>query len=233
VRDFPAVPFTLAPNTGQIFFLRIDATATGARLGQLQFNSNDPANPVLRIGLSAVASLLATGTVVLRLDDGTFERQAGFPGGDGFFLSRLKPSAYPATLKAIRIYFGERSLEPGEGFGLLWAAHRSSGVCRVRGDADDDRVRRFSGGIPVVGAGRGGARYLDEFDAYAILCELRRRVVAAIGVVAGISVGCFCRAGGSGSRGASLIAFPSASPDRFATAAFVEPPRSALLPRTE
>jgi hypothetical protein len=124
---------TLAPNTGQIFFLRIDATATGARLGQLQFNSNDPANPVLRIGLSAVASLLATGTVVLRLDDGTFERQAGFPGGDGFFLSRLKPSAYPATLKAIRIYFGERSLEPGEGFGLLWAAHRSSGVCRVRG----------------------------------------------------------------------------------------------------
>ena len=123
VRDFPRLPLTLAPGTEQLFFVRLDATATGARLGSLQFDSNDPVTPVLRIGLSAVASLPISGTVVLQLDDGVFERYAGFTSGDGFFLNRLKPSAYPATLKAIRIYFGERSLEPGENFGLLWAAH--------------------------------------------------------------------------------------------------------------
>ena len=123
VRNFPALPFTLATNTEQSFVVRLDAAATGARLGQLQVASNDPDNPLLNIGLSAVASLPTTGTVVLQIDDGTFERQAGFPAGDGFFLSRLTPPAYPATLKAIRVYFGERSLGPGDGFGLLWAAH--------------------------------------------------------------------------------------------------------------
>jgi hypothetical protein len=123
VRDFPALPFTLAPNAERLFFVRIDAIATGARLGQLQINSNDPAAPVLRIGLSAIASLPVTGTVVLSIDDGTFERYAGFASGDSYFLSRLKPPAYPATLKAIRIYFGEKSLDAGEAFGLLWAAH--------------------------------------------------------------------------------------------------------------
>ena len=123
VREFPALPFTLAPNTERIFLVRLDAAATGARLGQLQVASNDPVTPVLNIGLSAVAALPTTGTVVLQIDDGTFERQAGFASGDAFFLSRLKPPAYPATLKAIRIYLGERSLQPGEGFGLLWAAH--------------------------------------------------------------------------------------------------------------
>ncbi len=123
VRDLPALPFTLAPNTDRIFTVRLDAAATGARLGQLQVASNDPVTPVLNIGLSAVASLPTTGTVVLQIDDGTFERQAGFASGDGFFLSRLKPPAYPATLKAIRIYLGERSLQAGEAFGLIWAAH--------------------------------------------------------------------------------------------------------------
>ena len=123
IRDFPPLPFVLAPNAEQLFLVRLDAAATGARLGQLQVNSNDPVTPVLRIGLSAVASLPTTGIVVLQIDDNTFERYAGFASGDAAFLTRLKPPAYPATLKAIRVYFGERSLNAGEGFGLLWAAH--------------------------------------------------------------------------------------------------------------
>ena len=67
-----------------------------------------------------MASLPTTGTVVLTLDDGTFERQAGFPSGDAYFLNRMTPPAYPATLKAIRIYVGERGgLLPGDVFTLL------------------------------------------------------------------------------------------------------------------
>ncbi|MCC6536231.1 MAG: choice-of-anchor D domain-containing protein [Bryobacterales bacterium] len=128
VRDLPALPFTLAPGAAQAFVVRLDAAAPGARLGQLQIASNDPDTPVLNLGLTAIASLPTTGTVVLSLDDGTFERHAGFASGDGYFLNRMTPPAYPATLKAIRIYIGERSsLFPGDVFGLLWAPHPQGG----------------------------------------------------------------------------------------------------------
>ena len=128
VRDLSPLPLTLAPGALQAFAVRLDATAPGARLAQLQIASNDPDTPVLNLGLSAVAALPTTGTVVLTLDDGTFERQAGFPSGDVHVLNRMTPPAYPATLKAIRVYVGERGgLFPGGVFGLLWAPHPSGG----------------------------------------------------------------------------------------------------------
>jgi uncharacterized protein (TIGR03437 family) len=52
-----------------------------------------------------------TSTVVLQLDDGSFETAIGAAGGNvtAYFLNRLTPPDYPATLRSVSIFFGTES----------------------------------------------------------------------------------------------------------------------------
>jgi hypothetical protein len=66
-------------------------------------------------------------TEILSIDDGTFESVVGFPQGGltGFFVNRLTPSRYPATLRAVRIYFPSGQLPVGTEITVVSAAHPS------------------------------------------------------------------------------------------------------------
>ncbi|MBI4905402.1 MAG: choice-of-anchor D domain-containing protein [Acidobacteria bacterium] len=69
----------------------------------------------------------AAQSVVLSVDDGSFESVIGFPqgGNTGYFVNRLTPPRYPATLRAVQIYFSAGELPAGTTFNVLSAAHPS------------------------------------------------------------------------------------------------------------
>ncbi len=52
-----------------------------------------------------------TSDVTLKADGGTFNAEAGLPGGAAlaYFVTRLTPPSYPATLKSVQIYFSTRA----------------------------------------------------------------------------------------------------------------------------
>ncbi|MBI1742309.1 hypothetical protein HYR54_04495 [Candidatus Acetothermia bacterium] len=60
-----------------------------------------------RVNLPAPPPLPPTTIATLKVDDGSFEQFIGFPGGGspGYFVNRLTPPSYPATLKKILILF--------------------------------------------------------------------------------------------------------------------------------
>ncbi|MBI3951818.1 MAG: PPC domain-containing protein, partial [Acidobacteria bacterium] len=51
------------------------------------------------------------GNQVLRVDDDSFEQVIGYPDGTStaYFLNRLTPPSYPATLQNVQIFFGDRA----------------------------------------------------------------------------------------------------------------------------
>lgn len=54
----------------------------------------------------------APGTdVILKVDGGVFDSAVGYPEGTPavYFVNRLTPSSYPATLKSVQVFFGARS----------------------------------------------------------------------------------------------------------------------------
>jgi hypothetical protein len=54
---------------------------------------------------------LGGGNAVLQADGGTFIQAIGYPAGKSnvYFVVRLTPPSYPATLNAVQIYFGKRA----------------------------------------------------------------------------------------------------------------------------
>lgn len=59
--------------------------------------------------------------MILAVDDGSYERKVGAPGGDVFIVNRLTPPRYPATLRAVRIYFHNENdgLDTGTAISVL------------------------------------------------------------------------------------------------------------------
>ena len=67
--------------------------------------SDDAASPSISIALSGIAGGAAS--KLLSPDDGTYERYYRQTAPQAFYVNRLTPTTYPATLKTVRIYFGE------------------------------------------------------------------------------------------------------------------------------
>jgi hypothetical protein len=89
------VTYTVSANTG-----------TASRSGALTIGGS--AVPVAQAGTT-----VQTGTqdIVLQVENGVFNNSVGIPlpTGQTWFINRLTPARYPATLKSVAIYFGNRS----------------------------------------------------------------------------------------------------------------------------
>src|SRR5271157_4185829 len=120
-------------------WLTVTSGATGSGNGTVAYNVAANTSSSSRTGTITiagqtftVAQVGATGTdVVLAVDGGTFARTLGFNQGlpHVYFVNRLTPSSYPATLKNVQIYFGNRSngLPVNNPITVVWAAASGGG----------------------------------------------------------------------------------------------------------
>lgn len=104
-----ATTFSVARGAQQTVTVRFSPTGAGAQTGTLSIQSNDPTQPAIKMQLTATA-VAAAGPLVLQVDGGTFAGSIGFPNGapTAYFVNRLTPPKYPATLQSVQIYFGDR-----------------------------------------------------------------------------------------------------------------------------
>src|SRR5207302_2321485 len=90
-----------------------------------------PAATVSLTGTGGVAGG-GTQTYLLVADDGTFETIAGFPQGaaKAYFVNRLTPPSYPATLSSVQIVFFNQSdgLKKGDALTVLSGANPNGGA---------------------------------------------------------------------------------------------------------
>ena len=145
---------TILAGAEQVIAIRFAPTAAGLVTGVLTINSNDPARPAFTVPVTGTGFLTGAQTLVLQIDDGTFERTVTIPDTTELhFINRITPPRYPATLKAIRIYFPVEGLVTGDTFTLLSAAHAS-------GTADI--------GTPSFRTGNGRVSAIGEFVEFAV-----------------------------------------------------------------
>jgi hypothetical protein len=125
-----ATPFTVAAGSSQEVKVRFSPPSAGKQSGTLTISSNDPSRGTVTVSLEGNGSNAQT--VVMQLDDGTFETSFGMPDSFGFsyYVNRFTPSAYPATLNEIQIYFSEGAqfLKLGAPFMLVAGASSGSGT---------------------------------------------------------------------------------------------------------
>lgn len=129
-------------------YVRFAPTAAGPQAGTLIINSNASNQSAFRISLAG--SGIASGAVELKVDDGGYEAKVGYVTGGAytFFVNRLTPPAYPATLKTVRISFHSNSggLDAAAPIWVLAGANST-------GSANIDKLMRA---LATVGSGGGG-----------------------------------------------------------------------------
>ncbi|MBI3949948.1 MAG: beta-propeller fold lactonase family protein, partial [Acidobacteria bacterium] len=99
---------------------------------------------------------VAQGPTELSVDDGGFEQLVGLNQfGTIYFVNRLRPPSYPATLSQLRIYFagGNSNLSPGAGITLLVGANPD-------GDENINGISFQQTGASVQG--------LNQFNTYSV-----------------------------------------------------------------
>ncbi|MEZ5404145.1 MAG: choice-of-anchor D domain-containing protein [Bryobacteraceae bacterium] len=114
----PGLPLTIAAGATYTLSVRFNGAAAGVQTGSVSIRSNGGNLTIPLAGTVLTPKLL-------RADDGTFEKYYEQIVEDAFFLNRLRPASYPATLRAIRIYVGVDTLRPGTQVTLLAAPHPS------------------------------------------------------------------------------------------------------------
>jgi len=127
----PATPFNVGAGSSQAVAVRFAPNAAGSQTGTLTLASNDPAKPALTVNLSGSApGPTGGGTTTLSVDDGSFEQITGITGGAPavYFVNRLTPPSYPATLKNVQIMFlnAANTLKPGDTIRILIGTNPSS-----------------------------------------------------------------------------------------------------------
>jgi hypothetical protein len=134
----PSTPFNVGAGSSQGITVRFTPTGSGAQTGTLTFASNDPVRPTVTINVSGTAPGTTGGVTTLSVDDGSFEQVVGITGGAPavYFLNRLTPPTYPATLKSVQIMFLNlaNALKPGDTIRILVGTNPggSSGINNIR-----------------------------------------------------------------------------------------------------
>jgi hypothetical protein len=102
---------TVAPGASATVTVRFTPNVAAAQSGALTIASNDPVAPSTKIPLTGTGATSSSSDVTLSVDGGTFINAVGYPNGapQAFFVNILTPPSYPATLKSVQIYFGNRS----------------------------------------------------------------------------------------------------------------------------
>jgi hypothetical protein len=82
--------------------------------------------------VAQAATAIAPQTSLLKVDDGSYEFGIGFPAGaaKAYFVNRLTPPSYPATLQNIQIHFANRAdgLKQNDAITLLVGKNTSGGT---------------------------------------------------------------------------------------------------------
>lgn len=100
------------------------------------------------VSFTLVASF-AGGSIILQLDDGSFENVLGYPDGasSAYFVNRITPSSYPVTLTTVLIYFDPRAQSLPSGFPITIVVGTSSGSSNI----DGIFLRRSSASVGPTG----------------------------------------------------------------------------------
>jgi hypothetical protein len=132
-----AAPFSVSPASISIpavgettVTVGFSPTAPGTASGTLTIASNDSVRPSLAVSLTGTGAAAGAQSTTLSVDDGTYELGLGLPsGGTVYFVNRLTPPSYPATLESIQIYFGSEAdeLAAGHPITVLWGANAGGG----------------------------------------------------------------------------------------------------------
>jgi predicted small lipoprotein YifL len=139
-------------------WLTINGAGSGIGNGSVSFTAGANLG-VEREGTLLVAGqkyiLSQTGMTLFSVDDGSFENASGLQlGGTSYRVNRLTPSAYPATISAVAIYFpGYTGVPLGSSFNITYAAH-PSGASNIDGT--------------VFTAASATVQVLDQFNIYPI-----------------------------------------------------------------
>ncbi len=140
----------VAPAAQRVVSIRFLPSASGTVTGSLTFATNDPARPSAVVSLRGEGTTEATVRSVLLVDDSVYEQSAGFPNGTAtaYFMNRLTPATYPATLKSVQIaWLPESGLSATQPVTILYAASPSGSATFAGG-----QFRALSS--TVVGFGR-------------------------------------------------------------------------------
>lgn len=127
----PASLSPIAPGGSVYLTLRFAPTAAGALRGILSIASDDTDRPLVTVSMlgTAVGTTGGTGqTSTLQVDDGGVEETVGFPEDNptAYFVNRLTPARYPATLRTVQILFPAGELAAGSQISIV-AANNSRG----------------------------------------------------------------------------------------------------------
>lgn len=118
-------PFPLATGASGPLTIQFAPTAASAVAAvPMTLTTNDPAHATVTINLSGTGTATTATTTTLSVDRGTFDFTSGFPGGGvtGYYINRLTPPSYPATLRSVLVYFPAGELPVGTQVTILSSA---------------------------------------------------------------------------------------------------------------
>lgn len=113
-----SAPFAVAPasltvaanggtGSASVTFTPTSAGASGSNVNILISGQSTPFGTVALTGTGVKAT---ASDVVLQVDGGVFDNAVGFPNGaaTAYFVARLTPPSYPATIKSVQLFFSTR-----------------------------------------------------------------------------------------------------------------------------
>jgi len=119
---------SIDPGQSRTVSLAFTPTAANSYSGAITF-STDPVNFLAPWSVSGTGSGTggAATSSVLSVDKGTFENTIGFPSGGttAYFINRLTPPSYPATLRSVLVFFPDGELPQGTAVTILNAPNPS------------------------------------------------------------------------------------------------------------
>ncbi|MBI3209167.1 MAG: choice-of-anchor D domain-containing protein [Candidatus Solibacter usitatus] len=103
----PSAPLTVAAGASTTVTVRFSPLAAGAQTGTLTIAGSAS---TITVPLSGTATPAAAADIILRADSGRFDNAFGAATAmsNVYFTVRLTPPSYPATLKSVQVYFGNR-----------------------------------------------------------------------------------------------------------------------------
>ncbi|MEO6037431.1 MAG: choice-of-anchor D domain-containing protein [Saprospiraceae bacterium] len=130
-------PFSVDTGFSRAITVRFAPTAAGSATGIITFLTNDTAKPSVTVTLTGSGQVQAgPETATLSVDDGSYEITGGVGAGAPavYFLNRLTPARYPATLKTVQILFPNEAtaLKAGDPIRVLLGAN-PSGSATING----------------------------------------------------------------------------------------------------
>ncbi len=101
---------TLTNGQSATVTVRFAPASAASFSGTLSIVSNDAASPAV-VSLGGSGQAAASRDTVLQVDGGAFDSEVGFPNGTptAYFVNRLTPPSYPATIKSVQVFFSTRS----------------------------------------------------------------------------------------------------------------------------